>query len=104
MRRTLKVTGVIGIHSQAFTFPADITPPSIPDGLTQLINPGSIDFDWDDSTDDFDVDGYEIELSGSSDFSTTIFSGGASASNASSTKDARINKLDILVYFIGTIE
>ncbi|MCF6175120.1 MAG: hypothetical protein L3J71_05095, partial [Victivallaceae bacterium] len=68
-----------------FTIPADTTPPSVPVGLGQVVNSHSIDFDWDDSTDDSGVESYEIVVSGSSDFSTTVFTGTPLDSNLSTT-------------------
>ncbi|MCF6177701.1 MAG: hypothetical protein L3J71_18245, partial [Victivallaceae bacterium] len=66
-----------------FTIPADTIPPSVPAGLGQVVNSHSIDFDWDDSTDDSGVESYEIVVSADSDFSTIIFSGSPIDSNVS---------------------
>jgi FG-GAP repeat protein/CARDB protein len=66
--------------------PPDLTPPAAPTNLSQVTNPEIINFEWDDCTDASGIESYEILLSGSSDFSTDIFSDIITVSNASSTK------------------
>ncbi|MCF6176478.1 MAG: hypothetical protein L3J71_12015 [Victivallaceae bacterium] len=79
----------------------DTTPPSIPIGLALVVNPQSIDFSWEDSTDGFGVTGYEIAVSDDVDFLTVAFTGSSVDSNISAdvwTYDAtnywRVRALD----------
>ncbi len=62
---------------------SETIPPSIPNGLSQILNPEAVEFSWNDSSDDSGIDHYEIVMSDSSDFSTLVFTGNPAASDAS---------------------
>ena len=64
-----------------FAGPAELTPPSTPTGLTNVMKAGLLNLNWHDSTDASGIKNYEVILSDSNNFAKVLFNGSPIASN-----------------------